>query len=139
MPMSLHPSHALVSTVEPSALLALQALAEPTRAKIVALMGHGEHCVCDVGDMLGVSTALVSHHLRALRASGLLRERRSGRWVYYSLDLERVADLREALLDLLTPGADATETCNRSDCAHSRVAPPPAEVTRRRPPVGALP
>lgn len=137
--MSPHPSHAVVSTLQPSALLALQALAEPTRAKIVALMGHGEHCVCDVGDMLGVSTALVSHHLRTLRASGLLRERRSGRWVYYSLDIERIADLREALLGLLTPGLEATATCNCSDCAPSRVASPPAGMLRLRPPVAAAP
>lgn len=54
----------------------------------MALLGHGEHCVCDVGEALGLSTALVWHHLRVLRPSGLLRERRSSSssWVFYALN-----------------------------------------------------
>ncbi|MGC8634238.1 MAG: ArsR/SmtB family transcription factor [Candidatus Limnocylindrales bacterium] len=95
---------------------ALRAIAEPSRARVIALLGHGEHCVCDVGGALGLSTALVSHHLRVLRASGLLRERHAGRWVYYSLDLERVAQLRGALDALLTPSDEAATTCLCSDC-----------------------
>ena len=98
------------------ALAGLAALAEPNRARIFEILRHGEHCVCDVGEMLGLSTALVSHHLRALRASGLIRERRAGRWVYYSLDLERVEALRAAVTTLLSPGEAATIACRCSDC-----------------------
>jgi len=97
-------------------MVGLQAIAEPTRARIVALLGHGEHCVCDVGETLALSPALVSHHLRALRDSGLLRERRSGRWVYYSLDLQALAGLREALDQLLIPPDTATAACICNDC-----------------------
>ncbi len=101
----------------PSAAVAgLAALAEPNRARIFELLRHGEHCVCDVGDMLGLSTALVSHHLRALRGSGLIRERRAGRWVYYSLDLEQVGALKAAVTTFLSPGDEATTTCRCSDC-----------------------
>ena len=100
----------------PDTFDALRAIAEPSRARVIALLGHGEHCVCDVGTALGVSTALVSHHLRVLRASGLLRERRAGRWVYYSLDLDRVAQLRRALDELLTPTSEAATTCLCTDC-----------------------
>jgi len=98
------------------ALGGLAALAEPNRARIFQILRHGEHCVCDVGEMLGLSTALVSHHLRALRTSGLIRERRAGRWVYYSLDLERVEALRTAVSGLLSPGEAATTACRCSDC-----------------------
>jgi ArsR family transcriptional regulator len=98
----------------------LQAIAEPTRARIVALLSHGEHCVCDVGDTLALSPALVSHHLRALRESGLLRERRSGRWVYYSLDLDAIERLRAAVTDLLTPTDEAAAACLCSDCGTER-------------------
>ena len=62
----------------------------------------------------GLSTALVSHHLRILHASGLLRERRSGRWVFYSLDLERLAPPR-CRRDLLTP-TRLPNACVCSDC-----------------------
>jgi ArsR family transcriptional regulator len=99
----------------PEIMLGLQAIAEPTRARIIALLSHGEHCVCEVGETLALSPALVSHHLRALRDGGLLRERRSGRWVYYSLDLEALAVLRSALDELLTPPDTATAACVCND------------------------
>jgi DNA-binding transcriptional ArsR family regulator len=104
----------------PAVLRGLQAIGEPTRARIVAFLGHGEHCVCDVGDTLALSPALVSHHLRVLKASGLLRERRSGRWVYYSLDLEALGVFRAALAGLLTPSDNAAATCLCSDCGPAR-------------------
>ncbi len=104
------------TSLPPETLDALRAIAEPSRARVIALLGHGEHCVCDVGAALGLSTALVSHHLRVLRASGLLRERHAGRWVYYSLDLDRVAQLRGALEQLLTPSDAAATTCLCTDC-----------------------
>jgi ArsR family transcriptional regulator len=112
--------------LDPDAMASLQAIAEPTRARIVALLGHGEHCVCDVGDKLALSPALVSHHLRALRESGLLRERRSGRWVYYSLDLEALERLRAAVNGLLKPTDEAAAACLCSDCGPERASRPVA-------------
>ncbi len=102
--------------LDPDVVQGLQAIAEPTRARIVAFLGHGEHCVCDVGETLALSPALVSHHLRVLKTSGLLRERKAGRWVYYSLDLDRVATLRAAIDGLLTPTDPASAACVCSDC-----------------------
>ena len=131
--MDAHPTHPIAVPLAPDVLAGLQALAEPTRAKIVSLLGHGEHCVCDVGEMLGLSPALVSHHLRTLRASGLLRERRSGRWVYYSLDLDHLASLRAALADLLTPGEAAAAACLCSDCGTSGPTAPQPSSLRRLP------
>ena len=121
--------HTAEPTLPVEALAGLAALAEPNRARIFELLRHGEHCVCDVGEMLGLSTALVSHHLRALRTSGLVRERRSGRWVYYSLNIERVESLRTAMTELLSPGEAATTTCRCSDCGVR--APLPTLPARR--------
>ena len=115
----LHPAE---TTLPADVLIGLAAIGEPNRARIVALLGHGEHCVCDVGEMLGLSTALVSHHLRTLRSAGLLRERKSGRWVHYSLDLERIEALRTAIADLLTPSASAAVACACSDCGTRQAA-----------------
>lgn len=113
-------SDAPTSALAPDVMASLQAIAEPTRARIVALLGHGEHCVCDVGDTLALSPALVSHHLRALRESGLLRERHSGRWVYYSLDLDALERLRAAVTKLLTPTDESAAACLCSDCGPER-------------------
>lgn len=131
--MDEHPTHPISPPLAPDVLVALQAVAEPTRARIVALLSHGEHCVCDVGEILGLSTALVSHHLRTLRAGGLLRERRSGRWVHYSLDLDRLAALRAAVADLLTATDAATSPCICSDCGTGRTATPEPGPLRRLP------
>ncbi|MDA8201686.1 MAG: metalloregulator ArsR/SmtB family transcription factor [Chloroflexi bacterium] len=117
-------AHAAEVELSPETLAALQAVAEPTRARILALLGHGEHCVCDVGTVLGLSTALVSHHLRVLRTSRLLRERRSGRWVFYSLDLDGLTRVRSVLDTLLTPGDAAAASCLCSDCGQSRPVRP---------------
>jgi ArsR family transcriptional regulator len=114
-------SHPVESAVAPADLQALQILAEPNRARIVALLSHGEHCVCDVGSALRLSPALVSHHLRVLRTGGLLRERRDGRWMYYALDVERLSRLRAAVVALLTPTDAAATACACSDCGPVRV------------------
>ena len=112
-------SHAAETLLSSPDLQALQALAERNRARIVELLGHGEHCVCDVGGALELSSALVSHHLRVLRAAGLVSERRDGRWVHYALDVERLARLRAALVTLLTPTDAAKAACACSDCGPS--------------------
>src|ERR1035437_4177292 len=110
----------VASGLTPDVMTNLQAIAEPTRARIIELLGHGEHCVCDVGDSLALSPALVSHHLRVLRGSGLLQERRSGRWVYYSLDLDALERLRAAVTVLLTPTDEAAAACLCSECGPER-------------------
>ena len=63
-----------------------KALADETRLKIAyALTIEEELCVCDVGEIIGSSTATASHHLRFLRDLSLAKSRRKGKLVYYSL------------------------------------------------------
>ncbi len=114
--MSAMPDHAAEPRLAVDALAALAVIAEPNRARIVEILRHGEHCVCDVSAILGLSTALVSHHLRALREVGLVNERRVGRWVYYALDLPRIEVIRTEATALLSPEPSATATCRLSDC-----------------------
>lgn len=97
-------------------MAALRALAEHSRARVITRLAHGEHCVCDLGDALGLSPALISHHLKVLREAGLIRERHGGRWVYYSLEIEALARLRRAVDGLLDP-PDATQASRLcTDC-----------------------
>ncbi len=62
-----------------------KALADETRLRIVALLSHGELCVCHVETALGLSQPNVSRHLAVLRAAGIVEDRREGVWVYYRL------------------------------------------------------
>ncbi len=62
------------------------ALADGTRAKIVYSLLHQELCTCDLAAITGSSESSVSQHLRVLRQLRLVRGRRSGKMVFYSLD-----------------------------------------------------
>ncbi|NLJ59914.1 MAG: winged helix-turn-helix transcriptional regulator [Firmicutes bacterium] len=61
-------------------------LGDETRTKLIYLLSLEELCVCDLAEVLGISVPAVSHHLRLLRAMRLVKHRRDGRSVYYSLD-----------------------------------------------------
>lgn len=72
-----------------SALFA--ALADPTRAKIVHMLLSQELCTCDIAVVLGITDSAVSQHLRLLRSLRLVKSRRAGKFVYYSLDDAHIA------------------------------------------------
>jgi len=58
--------------------------ADPTRLRILNLLGAGEVCVCDLCEVLGEIQPKVSRHLAILRRSGLVEVRREGRWCHYT-------------------------------------------------------
>ena len=62
-----------------------KALGDESRLRIVALLTHGELCVCHLQDALGLSQPNVSRHLGVLRFAGVVEDRRQGNWVYYRL------------------------------------------------------
>lgn len=68
-------------------------LGDTTRAKILLSLSKGELCVCDISHILGLSISAVSHQLRLLRNSGLVRYRSEGKMAFYSLDNEHVMRL----------------------------------------------
>ena len=63
----------------------LKALSDETRLRILNLLCHGELCVCQIEEILGVGQSKASRHLAHLRSAELVRDRREGQWVYYSL------------------------------------------------------
>src|SRR5205814_4526725 len=66
-----------------------RALSDPTRLMLAAaLLGANELCVCDLAWIAERSQTLVSHHVRALRSHGIVRSRRDGKMVMYSLPEE---------------------------------------------------
>ena len=68
-------------------------LGDPTRVRILDALTHGERCVCDLAALVGLSESAISHQLRLLRASRLVRVRRAGRLAFYSLDDHHVVGL----------------------------------------------
>ena len=61
-------------------------LGDPTRIRILSALAATELCVCDLAALAEVSASGVSHQLRLLRAARLVRYRKEGKMVYYSLD-----------------------------------------------------
>jgi ArsR family transcriptional regulator len=76
-----------------------RALSDPTRLRIVSLLADTELCVGDLAAALDMSQSAVSHQLRTLRDMRLVRRRREGRQIFYTLDDEHVADLYHRGLD----------------------------------------
>ncbi|MEL7596753.1 MAG: metalloregulator ArsR/SmtB family transcription factor [Clostridiaceae bacterium] len=86
---------------ETSSILAefFKVLGEPTRIKILYALSINEMCVCDISKLLNMSQSAVSHQLRVLRAARLVKYRKEGKVVYYSLDDEHVENVFRQGLD----------------------------------------
>ncbi|XVQ06535.1 ArsR/SmtB family transcription factor [Spirillospora sp. CA-255316] len=81
-------------------LATLKLLADPLRARIVALLARESLCVCHIVAETGAQQTNVSNHLRALRRAGLVETQPSGRYVYYRLRTEAIEALAAQLGEL---------------------------------------
>ncbi len=78
-----------------------QALADPTRCKIILALTRHELCGTDIAAIVGASASGVSHHLKGLKDIQLVKFRRDGNTIYYSIDDAHVGNLfREAFSHL---------------------------------------
>ena len=93
-----------------------KALSDETRLKIVILLHKRELCVCQIEAALGISQTKASRHLSLLRRAGLLKARREGLWMYYTLEEPR-SDLERCLFENLGSAFrdDLTEMACRAD------------------------
>ena len=70
-----------------------KALSDSSRLKIIAALLTGELCVCDLCEIVGLSQSAVSHQLRVLRAGRIVKFRKDGKRVYYSIDDHHIAEI----------------------------------------------
>lgn len=94
----------------------LKILGDKTRLTIFSLLKLREMCVCELTEILDVSQPAISQHLRKLKLLNVVKERKSGQWVYYSLRkpnedekmlnaiIEQLPDATELLKKLNEPG-----------------------------------
>jgi ArsR family transcriptional regulator len=88
------------------AAVVFQALSDPTRLAILEMLRDGERCVCELQDALDAAQSRLSFHLKVLKDVGLVRDRREGRWSYYTLvpealqvahdEVQRIASARSS-------------------------------------------
>lgn len=67
--------------------------ADSTRMKIIYALMEGELCVCDIAAIVGTTQSAISHQLRILKQAKLVKYRKEGKVVYYSLDDEHISEI----------------------------------------------
>lgn len=83
-----------------------KALAHPIRLQILAILRHGEACVCHLEALLQKRQAYISQQLAVLREAGLLKERKEGLFVYYSLADSHLITVLEVSQIFLQPQSE---------------------------------
>ena len=73
-------------------------LGDNTRVKILFALDHNEMCVCDIANILNMTKSSISHQLSYLKDSNIVKSRKSGKEVYYSLDDEHVKEVFEVAI-----------------------------------------
>lgn len=87
-------------------------LSDPTRIKIFWLLCHCEECVMNISAVMGMSSPAVSHHLRGLKAAGLVSSERKGREVYYSVpDSAKCRAFHQMVEDMLAVTCPSASLC----------------------------
>ena len=74
---------------------------DPTRTKILSALFEAELCVCDISEIVQMSPSAVSHQLRILRQTKLVKSRRQGKEIYYSLEDSHICTIYRMALDHL--------------------------------------
>lgn len=93
---------------------AFKALADPTRRKILRLLGAGEKTAGDLASHFDISGPSMSHHFNALKAADLVRVRREGQQLYYSLNTTVVQDVMALLMDIFSSPEGTKEAKNEN-------------------------
>ena len=99
----------------PTLQTVLKALADPTRQRILALLGSTQVCVCHIHTALDIPQPTASRHLAHLKKAGLVESCKIGLWVHYCL--RRLADPRlQAVVDAARAAAEGTASMSRDCC-----------------------
>jgi ArsR family transcriptional regulator len=99
------------------AVTLFHALSDDTRLSIIGMLRSGERCVCELQDELDAEQSRLSFHLKVLRDAGLVSDRREGRWSYYSIVPERLAEVHDLVIAMLPKPASRQSSRASSCCA----------------------
>ena len=81
------------------------ALSDETRLAVLDMLRDGERCVCELQDEIGAAQSRLSFHLKVLKEAGIVTDRKEGRWSYYTLVPEALAEAHDTVRLLATSGA----------------------------------
>lgn len=90
----------------------IKALGDETRIKIFATLAQGERCACKILDELTISQSTLSYHMKILCGSGLVKGRRDGIWIRYTIETEVLESLRGLFDELAAANAEPSSNCS---------------------------
>ena len=94
------------------AVALFHALSDSTRLAALEMLRSGEKCVCELQDELDVAQSKLSFHLRVLKEAGLVEDRKEGRWSYYTVIPEALAEAHDLVVQFV-PRTAATRRAAR--------------------------
>ena len=97
------------------AVTLFHALSDATRIAILRMLRGGELCVCELQDELEAAQSRLSFHLRVLRDAGLVADRREGRWSYYRIVPDALAEVHDLAVNL-QPARGALPIAGKGTC-----------------------
>lgn len=100
-----------------SIVKSLRSIADPTRLRLLLLLHEEELSVAELQEILGMGQSRISGHLAQLKQAGLVRDRRAGKNIYYSLPPESGEDWRSKLSAIIRPAADELPETSRDRTA----------------------
>ena len=95
------------ASIDETADLAVKLFGDPLRAEIVGYLAAEQLCPCHLVEMTGARQPTVSHHLKVLRDADLVEAIPDGRFTYYRLRHERLAEVRQGVTELTDAAAAA--------------------------------
>jgi ArsR family transcriptional regulator, arsenate/arsenite/antimonite-responsive transcriptional repressor len=117
------------------------ALSDETRLAVLDMLRGGEQCVCDLQSALDAAQSRLSFHLKVLKDAGLVTDRKEGRWSYYQLNPDRLAEASAVLGRLASPtvrgGALRLHQLERAMAGPGGTKGRAASTAARRPRIGA--
>ena len=80
-----------------------KALGDENRLRILKLLKTGEKCGCDLLEELKITQPTLSHHMKILCDCGIVKSRREGKWMHYTIDCNGVKEIRTLMKGLMLP------------------------------------
>lgn len=93
-----------------------KALSDKNRLLILDMLSCGELCACDIMDGLSLTQPTISHHMKMLLKSDLVKSRKEGKWVFYSINQEKINDIEDFIKILTSPKEECICKGYGTDC-----------------------
>ena len=97
------------------AIALFHALSDATRLGILDMLKEGERCVCELQDELDAAQSRLSFHLRVLKEAGLVTDRKEGRWMYYTIAPDALAEVHDLAI-AMQPKKNGLPVLRRACC-----------------------